>query len=148
MGFAIMNATKETCSWPAARSYAELLTRHGRAEEMYELLEARIAAPARRWPAVELGTPEPGNAVELPAAVRERQGRVEEATTLLQTRPITSPPSTDATNRPNSGPNTPASRNYGPTRRSTLTTAWRPRTRRAMQCGVGSTKRSPCFRPL
>ncbi|MGW3075111.1 tetratricopeptide repeat protein [Kitasatospora sp. NPDC001132] len=62
----------------------------GRDEEVAALLAARVEAPAERWPSVDLGTPEPHNAVELLAAVRERQGRVEEAIALLRTRSITS----------------------------------------------------------
>ncbi|MFE5581918.1 hypothetical protein [Kitasatospora sp. NPDC056531] len=62
----------------------------GRDEEVAELLAAGIEAPAERRPNAELGLPEPDNAVDLLAAVRERQGRVDEAIALLRTREVTS----------------------------------------------------------
>ncbi|MFG2819928.1 hypothetical protein ACGFX4_10940 [Kitasatospora sp. NPDC048365] len=73
--------------WFLAECLVEVAEAAGLDEEAAALLEARIAAatPACDDPACDRTRIEPDNAVNLLAALRERQGRVEDAIALLRT---------------------------------------------------------------
>ncbi|MFF5225665.1 hypothetical protein [Dactylosporangium sp. NPDC000521] len=70
-------------AWSAAEALVDVAGTVGRDEAAAALLTARLETPGR----AECGCPrtEPGNAVELLAAIRERQGRVDEAIAVLHT---------------------------------------------------------------
>ncbi|MEV4140262.1 hypothetical protein AB0J72_49895 [Dactylosporangium sp. NPDC049742] len=72
--------------WVAAEALVDVAEVVGRDEEAAVLLTARLETPGRS----EWGRPrvEPDNAVELLAAIRERQGRVDEAVALLHTADV------------------------------------------------------------
>lgn len=75
--------------WSLAESLVEVGVGLGRADELAELLTARIAPerPCARCGSQECGggSPEPFNAVTLLASVREGQGRTDEAVEVLRT---------------------------------------------------------------
>jgi thioredoxin-like negative regulator of GroEL len=75
-----------TKDWLLAQALVEVTAGSGRDEEVARLLEAHVddvnARGAEPWNA------EPWNAVDLLAAVRERQGRIDEAVALLHTRHV------------------------------------------------------------
>ncbi len=78
--------------WYLAACLVEVAAEAGRDEEVAALLEARIAAAVPACDDPECGNVrvEPSNAIDLLAAVRERQGRIDEAVALLHTRRVTS----------------------------------------------------------
>ncbi|MEU0554446.1 hypothetical protein [Dactylosporangium sp. NPDC006015] len=71
----------------AAEALVDVAGTVGRDEEAAVLLTARVETPGRR----DCGCPrmEPGNAVELLAAIRERQGRVDDVVALLHAGDVT-----------------------------------------------------------
>ncbi|MHB9858379.1 tetratricopeptide repeat protein [Streptomyces sp. YIM S03343] len=77
--------------WVIADALVAVSAGPGRDEEVAALLAARVEAGHQGgWPDFGGRSTEPGNATELLATVRERQGRVDEAIALLRTREITS----------------------------------------------------------
>ncbi|GHG75419.1 tetratricopeptide repeat protein [Streptomyces griseocarneus] len=77
--------------WFLADALVEVTAGLGLDEEVAALLAARVEAGHRcDGPACDRRTPAPWNAVGLLAAVRERQGRTDEAIALLRTRETTS----------------------------------------------------------
>ncbi|MFD8694297.1 tetratricopeptide repeat protein [Kitasatospora purpeofusca] len=84
--------------WFLAECLVEVCATAGRDEEAAELLEARIeaAVPACDDPDCHRLRMEPSNAFALLAAVRERQGRIEEAIALLRRQKATSVNGRDA----------------------------------------------------
>ncbi|MGW0188963.1 tetratricopeptide repeat protein [Streptomyces sp. NPDC003362] len=77
--------------WFLADALVEASAGLGRDEELASLLAARVDAGREgEWPDFGGRTTRPGNAIDLLATVRERQGRVDEAIALLRTRQITS----------------------------------------------------------
>ncbi|MEV0192227.1 hypothetical protein AB0I39_27300 [Kitasatospora purpeofusca] len=84
--------------WFLADCLVDVAAAAGRDEEAAALLEARIqaAVPAYDDPSCGRLRLEPSNAFDLLAAVRERQGRIEEAIALLRRRNVTSVNNRDA----------------------------------------------------
>jgi tetratricopeptide (TPR) repeat protein len=84
--------------WFLAACLVDVAEAEGRDEEVAALLEARIAAavPACDDPDCGRLRLEPSNAFPLLAAIRERQGRIEEAIALLRRRDVTSVNGRDA----------------------------------------------------
>jgi len=84
--------------WFLAEALADAAGAAGRDEEAAALLEDRIASavPACSDPECANVRIEPWNAIDLLAAVRERQGRIDEAMTLLSRRDSTSVNDRDA----------------------------------------------------
>jgi hypothetical protein len=77
--------------WLLADVLVEVSAGAGRDDEVAALLAARIEAGHQNdWQGLGSRNTEPGNAIDLLATVRERQGRVDEAIALLRTREITS----------------------------------------------------------
>ncbi|MEV4968560.1 hypothetical protein AB0886_11080 [Streptomyces sp. NPDC024062] len=78
--------------WFLAQCLVDVAEAAGMDEEAAALLEVRIegAVPACDDPDCNNLRMEPSNAVDLLATIRERQGRIEEAITLLRTRETTS----------------------------------------------------------
>jgi predicted Zn-dependent protease len=78
--------------WFLAECLVDVAEAAGMDEEAAALLEARVegAVPACNEPDCNNLRMEPSNAVDLVATIRERQGRIEEAITLLHTRETTS----------------------------------------------------------
>lgn len=83
--------------WFLAECLVDVAAAAGMDEEAAALLEARVeaAVPACADPDCDNLRMEPFNAVGLLATIRERQGRIEEAITLLHTREVTSVNSRD-----------------------------------------------------
>ncbi|MEU0604031.1 hypothetical protein ABZ484_38325 [Streptomyces sp. NPDC006393] len=78
--------------WFLAECLVDVAEAAGMDEEAAALLEARVeaAVPACEDPDCNNLRMEPSNAIGLLAAIRERQGRIEEAIALLHTRKVTS----------------------------------------------------------
>lgn len=78
--------------WFLADCLVDVAETAGMDEEAAVLLEGRMeaAVPACNDPDCDNRRMEPSNAVDLLATIRERQGRIEEAITLLHTREVTS----------------------------------------------------------
>ncbi len=78
--------------WFLAECLVDVAEAAGMDEEAAALLEARVeaAVPACDDPDCNNLRMEPSNAIGLLAAIRERQGRIEEAIALLHTRKVTS----------------------------------------------------------
>ncbi|MFD8423203.1 hypothetical protein [Streptomyces sp. NPDC059466] len=78
--------------WLLAETLVEVTVGLGRDEEIAALLAAGIESGHCKCNRPSYGgrTSEPWNALDLLAAVRERQGRIDEAITLLHTREVTS----------------------------------------------------------
>lgn len=77
--------------WLLADAVVEVTAGLSRDEEIAELLAARVEAGHQNdWPDLADRNTEPSNAIDLLATVHERQGRVDEAISLLRKREITS----------------------------------------------------------
>ncbi|MGX4731468.1 tetratricopeptide repeat protein [Kitasatospora griseola] len=84
--------------WLLAQALVDVAEAAGQDEEVAALLETRIeaAVPACDDPDCHRLRPEPSNAFDLLATVRERQGHIDEAIALLRRREVTSVNGRDA----------------------------------------------------
>jgi hypothetical protein len=129
--------------WFLAAALVDIAEGAGRDEDAAALLAARIEAGHRcDTPSCRRRDIEPWNAVDLLAAIRERQGRIDDAIALLHTE--TPPRSTTVTSWPTCWPGTTASRNCGRTRPSSTTGTPRSVSRSYWRSAVTWRAPSPC----